>query len=44
MFQLAKELAGRDPDEMLKQLMNAAIAQSGGAPHDDITAIVLKRT
>jgi len=44
MFQLAKELASRDPDEMLKQLMNAAIAQSGGAPHDDITAIVLKRT
>jgi len=44
MFQLARELSDRDVDEMLQSLIGAALAQSNGAPHDDITAIVVKRT
>jgi len=43
-FRLARELADRDVDEMLQGLIGAAIDQSGGAPHDDITAIIVKKT
>jgi len=43
LVELACELASKEAGDILKRLMIAAREQAGGAPHDDITAVVLKR-
>ncbi len=43
MFDLAQKIASAEVGDMLQQLMDAALRQAGGSPHDDVTAVVMKK-